>query len=337
MNSKAITIDHGSGGRLSHDLINSHFLAPLDNPYLAQLNDSAVIKFEGSKLAFSTDSFVIDPIFFKGGNIGSLAVHGTVNDLAMSGAKPLYLAAGFIIEEGFLLDDLDKIIVSMKNAADEAGVLVVTGDTKVVPRGCADKIFINISGVGAIADDLDIAGQNAKAGDSIIVSGTIGDHGIAIMAERHGLTLTNNVVSDSAPLNNLVSSIIASNPGDIHVLRDPTRGGLGTTLNEIAGQAGVGIRIFEEKIPIKKEVSAACELLGFDPLYLANEGKLIAFVAAHQAEQVVTIMKENKYGSGAAIIGEVLSDDKHKVLLTTRIGGSRIINMPRGEPLPRIC
>jgi hydrogenase expression/formation protein HypE len=335
MDDETILLAHGSGSRLSHDLIEKILLPPLTNPLLATLDDSAVFDLNG-RLAFTTDSYVVSPIFFPGGDIGKLAVCGTVNDLSMSGAAPLYLSLSFIIEEGLILGELKKVVGSIKGAAEEAGVKIITGDTKVVNRGSADRLFINTSGIGIIPKDIDISGANAQAGDKIILSGTIGDHGIAVMSQREGLKFSVPVQSDCAPLNKLVSDMLEASP-NIHCLRDPTRGGLATTLNEFARQSKVGIRIEEEKISVRDAVRAACELLGFDPLYVANEGKLVAVVAPQDAAKVLTKMKRNKYGAEAAIIGEVTDEHKGKVILKTRLGASRIVDMLSGELLPRIC
>ena len=335
MDDETILLAHGSGSRLSHELIEKNLLPPLANPLLAKLDDSAVFDFSG-RLAFTTDSYVVSPIFFPGGDIGKLAVCGTINDLAMSGAKPLYLSLSLIIEEGLTISELTKIVKSIKTAAEEAGVKIVTGDTKVVNRGSADKLFINTSGIGIIAQGIDISGANAKAGDKVILSGTIGDHGIAVMSQREGLKFSVPVKSDCAPLNKLVSQMLETSL-HIHCLRDPTRGGLATTLNEFAKQSKVGIRIEEEKIPAHDGVRAACELLGFDPLYVANEGKLVAIVAAKDAEKILSKMKRNRYGSGASIIGEVTDEHKGRVIMKTRFGASRIVDMLSGELLPRIC
>jgi hydrogenase expression/formation protein HypE len=335
MDNETILLAHGSGSRLSHDLIEKNFLPPLANPLLARLDDSAVFDLSG-RLAFTTDSYVVSPIFFPGGDIGKLAVCGTVNDLSMSGAAPLYLSLSFIIEEGLTIGKLKKVVGSIKAAAEEAGVNIVTGDTKVVNRGSADKLFINTSGIGIIPEGVDISGANAKLGDKIILSGTIGDHGIAVMSQREGLKFSVPVQSDCAPLNKLVSQMLEASRR-IHCLRDPTRGGLATTLNEFARQSGVGIRIEEEKIPVLDAVRAACELLGFDPLYVANEGKLVAIVAPNDAGKILAKMKRNKYGAEAAVIGEVTDEHKGKVILKTRLGASRIVDMLSGELLPRIC
>jgi len=331
-----ILLDHGSGGRISHRLTTDMLLPVFDNPILAQLNDGAIIDLEGIRLAFSTDSYTVDPIFFPGGNIGDLAINGTVNDVAMCGGDPVYLSVGLIIEEGFSITDLEKIVSEMGKAAKTAGVTVVTGDTKVVPKGAVDKIFINTSGIGLIPPNVNIASHHAKPGDQIILSGTIADHGITILTRREGLSFKTSLTSDTAPLNHMVKQMLTAGPG-IRVLRDPTRGGVGTALNEIAEKSKIGIKIYEQNIPLKKEVAAACELLGFDPLYLANEGKLLAFVSAGDTTAVLAAMQANAYGKDAAVIGEVVEDRIGKVILETRIGGMRIVDMLAGEQLPRIC
>ena len=330
-----ILLAHGSGGKLAHQLVEKSFLKALANPLLAKLDDSAVIDFNG-RLAFTTDSYVVSPIFFPGGDIGKLAVCGTVNDLAMSGAKPLYLSLSFIIEEGLPQDELNEIVDSVQKAAEEAGVEIVTGDTKVVHRGSADKLFINTAGVGIIPAGVDISGNNAKPGDKVILSGTIGDHGIAVLSQREGLSFSTQLESDCAPLDSLVAEMLDASP-NIHCLRDPTRGGLATTLNELAKQSKVSIRIEEENIPVREEVLAACEMLGFDPLYVANEGKLVAIVPAEETEKVHKAMRENHYGKGAAIIGEVRAEHPGRVVMKTLLGASRIIDMLVGDLLPRIC
>ncbi len=330
-----VLLAHGSGGKLSHELIAKNFVLPLSNPILNKLDDSGVFELSG-RLAFTTDSFVVSPIFFPGGDIGKLAVCGTVNDLAMSGAIPLYLSLSFIIEEGFLIDDLEKIVSSIYQAADEAGVKIVTGDTKVVNQGSADNLFINTSGLGIVPAGVDISGTNALPGDKIILSGTLGDHGIAILSQREGLKFQVPILSDCAPLNKMVAEILETS-ANIHCLRDPTRGGLATILNDLAEQSQVGIKIEEEKIPVNKAVLAVCELLGFDPLYIANEGKLVAVVAPADADKVLARIRQNQYGSEAAIIGEVVNEHPGRVVMKTRLGASRIIDMPVGELLPRIC
>ena len=330
-----ILLAHGSGSRLSHELIEKNLLPPLSNPLLAKLDDSAVFDIEG-RLAFTTDSYVVSPIFFPGGDIGRLAICGTINDLAVSGATPLYLSLSLIIEEGLALDELSKIVSSIKAAAEEAGVKIVTGDTKVVNRGSADKLFINTSGIGIVPRGIDISGANAKVGDKVILSGTIGDHGIAVMSQREGLKFSVPVKSDCAPLNKLVSQMLEAST-KIHCLRDPTRGGLATTLNEFAKQSKVSIRIEEAEIPVHDGVRGACELLGFDPLYVANEGKLVAIVDPQDADRILAKMKQNLYGADAAIIGEVTDEHKGRVVMKTRLGASRIVDMLSGELLPRIC
>jgi len=336
MKTDKILLDHGSGGKISHHLISQLVLPHFDNPILAPLNDGAVFDLQGKKFAFSTDSYVVDPIFFPGGDIGSLAVNGTVNDLAMCGAKPLYLSVGFIIEEGFSMADFQTILASMQFAARAAGVLIVTGDTKVVQRKAADKIFINTSGLGVVSDHIHISGKNARPGDQILLSGFIADHGITILTQREGLTLESPLCSDTAPLNHLVQEMTAA-CGNIHTLRDPTRGGVATTLNEIAVQSGTGIKLYEAAIPIRNEVRGACELLGLDPLYIANEGKLLACVSPEDAAGLLQVVRANEFGCNAAIIGEVTADSPGQVCMETAIGGSRIVDMLAGEPLPRIC
>ncbi len=334
MNEDKILLAHGSGGKLMHDLIQS-FMPELANPILEKLDDSAVFDVTG-RLAFTTDSYTVNPLFFPGGDIGRLAVCGTVNDLAMSGAKPLYLSLAFIIEEGLPVADLKRIVRSIARAAGEAGVKIVTGDTKVVGRGSADKLFINTAGVGTVSEGVEISAGNARPGDKIIISGNIGDHGIAVLSQREGLTFHTPVPSDAAPLNGLVAEMLAVSK-NIHSLRDPTRGGLAVTLNDFTGQSKVGIRIEEYKIPVDKAVLAACEMLGLDPLHIANEGKLVALVAPEDAEKILAAMKQNKYGHKAAIIGEVVKEHPGQVVMKTGLGASRIIDMPVGELLPRIC
>jgi len=332
-----ITLAHGSGGRASHELIEKLFVAGFGSKSLAALEDCAVLRTGREKIAFSTDSFVVDPIFFPGGNIGSLAVHGTVNDLAMRGARPLYLSVGMIIEEGFAFRDLETIVRSLRNGADKAGVEIVAGDTKVVQSGKADKIFINTTGIGLIAEEYDISAGNGRPGDSIILSGTMADHGATILCQREGLQIQGGFISDSAPLNHMVAAMLKEAGQSIHVLRDPTRGGVGTTLNELAMSSGVGIRVREKELPVRDDVRGACELLGLDPLYLANEGKLLAFVERDGAESLLAVMKQMEYGENACIIGEVTADHPGRVVLETIIGSARIVDMLHGEPLPRIC
>jgi len=330
-----ILLAHGSGGKLSHELVEKIFLPFLANPALNKLDDSAVFEASG-RLAFTTDSYVVNPIFFPGGDIGKLAVCGTVNDLAMNGARPLYLSLSAIIEEGFLLSELEQIVQSVKKAAEEAEVSIIAGDTKVVNRGQADKLFITTSGVGIISPGVDISGANARVGDKVLLSGTIGDHGIAIMSQREGLRFSMTLESDCAPLNKLVSQMLEVS-SSVHCLRDPTRGGLATTLNELARQSKVGVVVEEAKIPVKGEVKAACELLGLDPIYVANEGKMVAVVDPADANKILASMKKNNYGRDAAIIGEVTNEHQGKLVMKTKLGPSRIVDMLSGELLPRIC
>ena len=330
-----ILLSHGSGGKLAHELVEKHFARVFDNPLLARLDDSAVFAVSG-RLAFTTDSYVVSPIFFPGGDIGKLAVCGTVNDLAMSGARPLCLSLSLIIEEGLPQSELNTIIESVNGAAIEAGVTIVTGDTKVVHRGSADKLFINTACRGIIPENVDISGSNAKPGDKLLLSGPIGDHGIAVLSQREGLSFTTPLESDCAPLNSLVADILNVST-NIHCLRDPTRGGLATTLNELAKQSKVSIRIEEEKVPVHEPVLAACEMLGLDPLYIANEGKLVAIVPAENADKILNAMRRNHYGQEASLIGEVGEKNPGRVVMKTSIGSSRIVDMLVGDPLPRIC
>ena len=346
-----ITLAHGSGGRAMHELVEGLFLEYLRNPLLEQLEDQAVFEVTAgdqasahppAKLAFTTDSYVVDPIFFPGGDIGRLAVCGTVNDLCVSGARPLYLSAGFILEEGFAIEDLRRVLASMREAAAEASVSVVTGDTKVVQRGSADKIFINTSGIGVVESSVRVSAARACVGDKVILSGTIGDHGTTIMIARGELELETEIESDTAPLNTLVREMLdeAARVADvdtIHCLRDPTRGGVATTLNEFALASEVCIEIHEDLIPVREEVKGACEILGLDPLYVANEGKLIALVSPDVAESLVARMKGNPYGRDARIIGEVKAEPRGIVAMRTGFGGTRIVDMLVGEQLPRIC
>ena len=336
MTQDRILLAHGSGGKLSHELVKNVFLPAFDNAELNQLDDRAEITVSGLKLAYSTDSFVVSPPFFPGGDIGKLAVCGTVNDLAMGGAKPLYLSTGFIIEEGLPMEALRAVIALMKKTAEQAGVKIVCGDTKVVEKGAADGIYINTSGIGVVPEGVKISGNLAQPGDKVIINGFIGDHGIAVMAERQGLSFRETVVSDCAPLNGLVEAMLAVTK-DIHVLRDPTRGGVATTLNEIAAQSQVGIALKEQAIPVRDQVQAACEILGFDPLYVANEGKLLAIVPAAKVDEVLQAMRAHPYGTDSAVIGEIVREHPGRVVLTTGIGGRRIVDMLVGEQLPRIC
>lgn len=336
MKHDTILLEHGGGGLLSNELIVSRFLPLFRNPYLERMEDSAIFTIGKQKVCFSTDSYVIDPIFFPGGDIGSLAVHGTVNDLAVCGGTPLFLSAGFIIEEGFRMNELEKIVRSMAEAADRAGVSIVTGDTKVVTRGAADGIFINTSGVGIIDYGGILSVKSIEPGDVVIVSGTIGDHGATVLSRRQELGFQSQVQSDSAPLNGLVRDILSASPS-IHCMRDPTRGGLGAILVEIAGQSGCVIEIVEREIPVRDEVRGICEILGFDPLFLANEGKIVVFCAADSAEVVLETMKMHEYGRDAAIIGRVSERGRGRLILHTAIGGSREVDLPTGELVPRIC
>ncbi len=332
-----IVMGHGAGGRMSHQLIQKAFMSAFDNPALRAGDDAARLESDAHQnLAISTDAHVVFPLFFPGGDIGRLAVCGTVNDVAMLGAKPLYLTAGFILEEGLPMETLKLVVASMKSAADEAGVQIVAGDTKVVQRGKADGLYITTAGVGVIRKDVNIGGAKAKVGDVIILSGSIGDHGIAVLGARGELGFQSTIQSDVAPLNHLIEAMLdASN--NVHVLRDPTRGGLATTLNEIATQSNVGILLDEETIPVHPEVGAACEMLGFDPLYIANEGKLVTMVAREDAKSVLKAMRATRYGEDAVIIGEVTAEPHGRVLLKTALGSTRIVDMLAGEMLPRIC
>jgi hydrogenase expression/formation protein HypE len=331
-----VLLAHGGGGTLSQQLIQKLFFSQFDNDVLNVHHDSAMFELNGSRLAFTTDSYVVQPIFFPGGNIGDLAINGTINDLAVSGAKPLYISVGFIIEEGFEIEELWKIVLSMKAAADKAGIKIVTGDTKVVDHGKGDKIFINTSGIGIIKDGIDISPQNCKEGDSIILSGRIAEHGIAIMSAREGLEFETTIKSDSAPLNNLIESVLRIS-NNIHVMRDPTRGGIASALNEIAQSSQKGILLYEEKIPITEEVKGACEILGLDPLYIANEGKVLIFVPESETGEVLNVMRNNPLGKDASVIGKVTISDPGLVVMKTLIGSSRIVDMISGEQLPRIC
>ncbi len=331
-----IELSHGSGGRAMAQLINELFAKYLANPWLEQGNDQACLELPAGRVAMTTDSYVISPLFFPGGDIGSLAVHGTINDIAMSGARPLHLSAGFIIEAGFPLRDLKQIVESMAGAARAAEVAVVTGDTKVVERGKADGVFINTTGIGVIPAGLHLSGDLAQPGDCILINGTIGDHGVAVMSERTELDFEVSVVSDSAALHDLVRVMVAAAP-QIRCLRDPTRGGLATTLNEIARQSNVGMVIQEAAIPVLPEVSAVCELLGLDPLYVANEGKLIAVCPPQHAQSLVDAMKDHPLGRKSALIGEVAADPHHFVRMRTAFGGSRVVDWLSSEQLPRIC
>lgn len=331
-----IVMGHGGGGTLSAELVEHIFKPAFKNDALDRLSDSAVVEVPAGRLAYSTDSFVVHPLFFPGGSIGRLAVHGTINDIAMSGATPLHLSAGFILEEGFPMSDLGRIVEDMAAAARAAGVRIVTGDTKIVERGRGDGVYINTSGIGVLADGVDIAPQRARPGDVIVLSGTLGDHGMAIMSVREGLKFETTIASDCASLHTMVASLIAAVP-DVHVLRDPTRGGLASALNEIAASASVGMVIREDAIPVRPEVRAACELLGLDPFFVANEGKLLAIVPREDAVRALAAIQAHPLGGNAAIIGEVTDQHPGMLIGKTGIGASRVITMQIGEQLPRIC
>ena len=331
-----VDMTHGSGGRAMAQLIEELFLAAFDNDWLRAANDNACFAVQGGRMVMATDSHVVSPLFFPGGDIGCLSVHGTVNDVAMSGARPLYLSASFILEEGFPLADLKRIVDSMAHAAREAGVPIVTGDTKVVEQGKGDGVFITTTGIGVVPAGVNISGDRARPGDVILVSGTLGDHGVAIMSSRESLGFETSIRSDTAALHELVARMVEAVP-DIHTLRDPTRGGLATTLNEIARQSGVGMMLREEAIPVRQEVEAACEILGLDPLYVANEGKLICICAPEHAEPLLQAMRAHPLGAEAALIGSVHEDPHHFVQMETGFGGKRIVDWLTGEQLPRIC
>jgi hydrogenase expression/formation protein HypE len=349
-NYPTIVMGHGAGGRMMADLIEHLFAPAFDNEWLGQMGDSTAIDLSSivhrpssEQLAFTTDSFVVSPLFFPGGNIGELAVYGTVNDLAMRGAKPLYLSAGFILEEGLPMETLGNIVTAMASACKKAGVKIATGDTKVVQKGHGDGVYINTSGIGVIPAGVDIGPTNARPGDAVLVSGTVGDHGIAIMSVREGLTFETEIKSDIAPLNGLVDAMIKVSRGGpgcppaLHCLRDATRGGLAAVLNELAAASKVGIEFDEKKVPLRPEVNAACEMLGLDPFYVANEGKLVAIVPGELAEQMLDAMRQHEYGKDAAIIGKVVEEHPGLVTAKTAIGGMRVVDIPAGELLPRIC
>lgn len=337
MSQNTILLDHGSGGLASQELISNLFLKYLDNPILRGLEDSAVLENQEGNLVFTTDSYVVDPLFFPGGDIGKLAVHGTINDLAMRGGKPICLSLGLILEEGMELDELEKIIISIAEASDQSGVPIVTGDTKVVPKGKGDKLFINTSGIGIVDKTISLSSQNGTVGDAVILSGTIGDHGITIMTRRAGIALEGNLQSDTMALHTLVAKILAKFPQAVRTFRDPTRGGVATTLNEIASASDCSIVMEEELLPIRAEVRASCEILGLEPLYLANEGKCLAVVDGNEADNIVNLMKQTHEGKDAVIIGRLVDGKAGRVLINTPIGGSRVVTPLHGEPLPRIC
>jgi hydrogenase expression/formation protein HypE len=337
---KQIMLGHGSGGKLTAELIEKIFLPAFSNPILDKLDDQALLTIGGARLAFTTDSFVVTPIFFPGGDIGRLAVHGTVNDLAMSGARPLYLSAAFILEEGLPVEDLRRVVESMRAAAAHSGVHFVTGDTKVVNRGKGDQIFITTTGIGVVDSSVNISAARAQPGDCILLSGTIGDHGMAIMSTRENLEFESEIVSDCASLHDLVAQMLATpseTPDFLHCLRDPTRGGVATTLNEIAKASNYGMLLSEQAIPVRESVRGACEVLGLDPLYVANEGKLVAVVAPEMSEAVLARMRQHPLGKHAAMIGEVVAAHPGMVLMKTGIGGTRVLDVMFGEQLPRIC
>lgn len=336
MDHDSVQMAHGAGSQLSQDLIEKIFVSQFSNPILNRMEDHAVLQFGKQRLAVSTDSFVVDPIFFPGGDIGDLAVNGTVNDVAVSGGDPKYISAAFIIEEGFPMDSLHRITVSMSQAASRAGVSIVTGDTKVVDRGSCDKIFINTTGIGIVPDGVHISASNLKVGDKIILSGSIADHGMAILTSRESLSFKSEVLSDTAPLNGLINSL-EKEFSSINAMRDPTRGGVAATLNEFAKTSNVGIQIFGDNIVVEPGTKGACEVLGIDPLYVANEGKLIAVVEPDKAEQIVRLMRKHEFGEKANIIGKVVKAHTGFVTMSTPIGANRIIDLPVGEQLPRIC
>ncbi|MDP1559399.1 MAG: hydrogenase expression/formation protein HypE [Nitrosomonas sp.] len=331
-----VEMSHGSGGRSMAQLIEQLFMAAFDNEFLRQMNDQASFPVQGGRMVMSTDSHVVTPLFFPGGDIGSLAVNGTLNDVAMAGAQPCYLAASFILEAGFPLADLKRIVESMAQAARNAHVPIITGDTKVVEKGKGDGVFITTTGIGRVPAGINISGDRAHPGDKLLVSGTLGDHGVAIMSLRENLTFHTSITSDTAALHELVAAMIAVAP-NLHVLRDPTRGGLATVLNEIASQSGVGMMVQEDQLPIREQVNAACEFLGLDPLYVANEGKLVAICAPEDAEGLLAAMRAHPLGTDAAIIGEVTADPHHFVQMKTCFGGKRVVDWLSGEQLPRIC
>jgi hydrogenase expression/formation protein HypE len=331
-----ILLGHGSGGKLSGELLKDIFLPALGNPVLNRLEDQAIVSLDGTRLAITTDSFVVKPLFFRGGDIGSLAVHGTINDLAMGGAEPLWLSAAFILEEGLPTETLRRVVASMHQAAASANVPIVTGDTKVVEKGSADGLFINTTGIGRVRDGVMLSASQAQPGDAVLVSGFLGDHGIAILAEREGLQFETQVQSDSAALHTLVACLLEAT-AEVRCLRDPTRGGLSSTLNEIAASSKVGMELNETAIPVREEVRGACEMLGLDPMYVANEGKLVAVVAAGAAQTALQALQAHPLGKDAAIIGHVTADHSHMVVMRTPFGTTRIVDMLAGDQLPRIC
>jgi hydrogenase expression/formation protein HypE len=336
-NYPTIVMGHGAGGRMMSDLIQHLFAAELGNDLLAQMGDATVLEPASGRLALTTDSFVVSPLTFPGGDIGELAVYGTVNDLAMRGAQPLALTAGFILEEGLPMETLGRVVASMAAACRRAGVRIAAGDTKVVQKGHGDGVYINTSGLGLVPEDREISAHNARPGDVVLVSGSMGDHGMAVMSVREGLQFQSPIRSDTAPLNGLVEVLLADDPSAVHCLRDATRGGLAAVLNELAGASKVGIEFEEKAVPVHAEVAAACEMLGLDPFYVANEGKLVAILAADKADEILKIMRGHEYGQEAAIIGQVVAEHPGLVTAQTLIGGKRVVDLPPGELLPRIC
>ena len=333
---ETVQMAHGAGGRLSQTLMQRVFMPHLHNVFLDILDDQAKLDLPAGRTAYSTDTYVVSPVFFPGGNIGELAVNGTVNDLAVGGAKPMYLSAGFVLEEGFSLVELETIVISMAEAARKAGVMIVTGDTKVVGKGQCDKIFINTSGIGSVMDGVNLSCRNLQPGDTMILSGTVGDHGMAIMTSREGLSFQSKITSDCAALNSMIAAVLEVVPA-IHAMRDPTRGGVAAALNELAASSSVGIEINEPSIPVKPDVRGACELLGIDPLHVANEGKLVLAVSSEYAETVLEVLRSFEHGRDAVTIGEVVDDHPGMVVMRTAFGSRRIIDLPLGEQLPRIC
>jgi len=336
MRQDRILLAHGSGGTMMKELIEELFVAEFGDESLKRLDDAATLGFPGARLAFSTDTYVVSPLFFPGGDIGRLAVCGTVNDVSTSGAQPLYLSVGFVLEEGMAVEDLRRVLISMREAADEAGVRIVTGDTKVVERGHGDGVYVNTAGVGVLPDGLDLSGSHCRSGDVVLLSGTLGDHGIAVVSTREGLSFSTDILSDAAPLNHLVAAVLQASP-DVRCFRDPTRGGLASTLNELAGASGVSITVDEAAVPVREQVRGACEMLGYDVFQVANEGKMVAVVPAGEAEAALGAMRGAPYGGDAAIIGQVTGSPAGRVYVRTAFGATRIMDMLVGEQLPRIC
>lgn len=336
MKNSRIVLGHGSGGKLTKDLVDEVFLASFSNQWLSTLTDSALLEFEGQRIAFTTDSYVVRPIFFKGGDLGKLAVCGTVNDLSVMGAKPLFITCGFIIEEGYEIDSLKRIVDSMRKAAEEAGVAIVAGDTKVVDKGSGDGIFLNTSGVGVVSSGIDLRRERVKPGDSVLINGTVGDHGMAVLISREQFGFESSIESDCASLNKLISGILSSG-ADIKFMRDATRGGVATILNELASGMGFGVLVDEEKIPVTEEVRALCEILGMDPLYVANEGKVVVVCGSADKEKVLKAMKEHPLGRRAEVVGEIVKEPASLVMTRTKIGSRRILDLLVDDQLPRIC